>query len=273
MWSGSEEDHAFRSQVIQWLLHYAPTEPPQETVCENPIPRDVVQFWHDLDALPGDVAECLNSWKQLEKDGFFIHLFDDARARCFIVTNYKPSHVAAFDRCYHPAMRCDYFRLCYILRRGGFYVDADEVYQATGCESLFQDDKIKVQALCYDTSANQMVPPEAFLSDTKFPSSRIFYVNNNPIIAPPGHKLVHLALRRATRTLLRGSERPEIQSTTGPGNLSASLVRHVTRLQKSRGAWDFAILRDWNSISECRWFLSYRNDERNWRLLNAPRRY
>jgi hypothetical protein len=269
IWSGSGEDHAFRSQVIQWLLHREPAEQPQETACTNPIPRVVVQYWHDLTALPSDVAECMNSWKKLENDGFDIQLFDDIRARHFIATNYGPSHAKAFDCCYHPAMRCDYFRLCYILGRGGFYVDADEVYQGTGCESLYKDDKLKLQPLCYDTSANQMVSPEEFFGDTRCPSSRIFYVNNNPIIAPPGHALVDKALRRATGVLLQGSERPEIQSTTGPGNLSASLVRHVARLQESRGAWDFEILRDWTSISVCRWFLSYRNDERNWRLLNA----
>ncbi len=272
IWSGSEEDHTFRSQVIQWLLHHSTEERLPEMACEKPIPRVVVQYWHNLDALPGDVAECLQSWNRLEKDGFEIQLFDDVRARQFIAANFESSHVAAFDRCYHAAMRCDYFRLCYILRRGGFYVDADEVYKGTGCDSLFQDAQIKLQPLCYDLSTNKMVPPEEFLRDTRFPSSRIFYMNNNPIVAPPGHALVDLALQRATRLLLQGSERPDIQSTTGPGNLSASLVRHVACLQTSLGAWDFTILRDWNTISDCRWFLSYRNDERNWRLANATGR-
>jgi mannosyltransferase OCH1-like enzyme len=231
-----------------------------------------VQYWHNLDALPGDVAECLQSWSRLEKDGFEIQLFDDVRARCFIGGHFDPSHIVAFDRCYHAAMRCDYFRLCYILRRGGFYVDADEVYKGRGWESLFQDAKVKIQPLCYDFSTNQMVPPEDFLHDTRFPSSRIFYVNNNPIAAPPGHALVDLALQRATRLLLQRSERQDIQSTTGPGNLSASLVRHVACLQANLDAWDFSILKDWNAISDCRWFLSYRNDERNWRFANATGR-
>ncbi len=268
-WSGSEENHAFRSQVIQWLLHHTLVERPQETASENSIPRVLVQYWHDLDALPGDVAECLQSWHELKKDGFEISLFDDLTAKRFITAQFEPSYAVAFNRCYHPAMRCDYFRLCYMLRRGGFYVDADEVYKGTGCESLFRDPKAKLQPLCYDLSTSQMVPPEQFLRDTGFSSSRIFYVNNNPIIAPPGHALIDLALRRATRILLNSSEPPEIQSTTGPGNLSASLVLHVARLQNSLGAWDFSILPSWNTISECRWFLSYRNDERNWRNGNA----
>lgn len=168
-------------------------------------------------------------------------------------------------------MRCDYFRLCYIVSRGGFYVDADEVYQGSGCESLYQDDMLKLQPLCYDASTDRMVPLEVFLADTKHPSKRIFFVNNNPIIAPAGHPLLDQALRRATHLLLQGSERPEIQTTTGPINLSASLVRHVARLEQCRGAWDFTILRDWNSVAVCRWSLSYRNDERNWRMMNASR--
>jgi hypothetical protein len=230
----------------------------------------VVQYWHDLEALPADVSECLQSWKHLEQDGFEIQLFDDFSARRFIAATFEPSHVVAFDRCYHPAMRCDYFRVCYILRQGGFYVDADEVYKGTGCESLFRDTTAKLQPLCYDNATRKMVHPEEFLHDTTYPSNRFFYVNNNPIIAPPGHALVHLALQRATRLILHNSDKPEIHETTGPGNLSASLVRHVASLQTGLRAWDFTILRDWPTISHFRWSLSYRRDERNWRLANTP---
>jgi hypothetical protein len=244
-------------------------ECPEQASGANPIPRVVVQYWHDLAAVPPDVAECLNSWNRLKNDGFDRRMFDDNRARRFIATYCESSHLVAFDRCYHPAMRCDYFRMCYILKHGGFYVDADESYLGTGCESPFQDNRLKVQPLCYDTSCNQLVPLDDFLGDTRHPSSRIFYVNNNPLIAPPGHLLVDLALRRATNMLLRATQRLEIQATTGPGNFTASLVRHVTSLQQSRAAWDFTILRDWPSISAWPCDLSYRNDERNWRLANA----
>ncbi len=268
-WRGSEENHAFRSRVIQWLLHQAPTQPRQARAGEGAIPRVIVQYGYDLKSLPSDVEACLNSWQQLDKEGFRRQVFDDERARSFIMQNFAAEHVAAFDLCYHPAMRCDYFRLCYILRCGGFYVDADEVYQGAECEALFEDGRIKIQPLCYDTGTDEMVEPKDFLNDTRFPSSRIFYVNNNPIIAPAGHELLRLALQRSTHILLQRSGRPEIQSTTGPGNLSASLVRHVISLQEAGGEWDFSILRNWEHISVCRWFLSYRNDKRNWRLLKA----
>jgi hypothetical protein len=109
-------------------------------------------------------------------------------------------------------MRCDYFRLCYILQRGGFYVDADESYQGTDYSFLYESDVLKISPLCYDTENRSMIPARIFFSDPTASSGRIYYVNNNPIIAPPRHPLVERALERATKIL---TSRPDIQSTTG----------------------------------------------------------
>jgi mannosyltransferase OCH1-like enzyme len=266
--SGSPEDDSYRSRFIQWLLHQPSLLAQPQLTNEDQIPRVVVQFWHDLRRLPDDVKGCIDSWKALAKDGFRQLLFDDDGARAFICEYYTPEHETAFDLCYHPAMRCDYFRLCYVLRNGGFYVDADEVYRGTDCSAVVKDSRIKIQPLCYDSIKEEMVRPELFLRDEVFPSPCIFYVNNNPLIAPPGHQLLSIALDRATRILLQRSGRPEIQSTTGPGNLSASLVDHAMRTRAAGREWDFAFLVDWERISTCRWALEYRKDERNWRFLN-----
>ncbi len=270
--TGSAANHSFRSGVIQWLLHQPIPPLRSKSPVEDHIPRVLVQYWHDLRKLPDDVNECIDSWKPLLKDGFHQLIFDDDGARAFICDRYTPEYVTAYDLCYHPAMRCDYFRLCYLLESGGFYVDADEVYQGAECGALVNDPRIKIQPLCYDTATDEMVRPEIFLNDEAYPSQRIFYVNNNPLIAPPGHALLRIALERATRVLLKRSERPEIQSTTGPGNLSASLVDYAIRAKAAGKEWDFALLADWERISICRWALGYRKDERNWRFLNTRRR-
>jgi hypothetical protein len=162
-------------------------------------------------------------------------------------------------------MRCDYFRLCWMLLRGGFYVDADEWYLGTNCDELFTDPALKVQPLCYDLSTETMVPAATFLKKDDPSPGWIFYVNNNPLIAPRDHPVIRLALDRATQLLLRPKPPTDIQATTGPGNLTASLVQHSV----DRGAAqprDFAFVAEWNSISVSRWPLSYRDDERNWRL-------
>ena len=57
----------------------------------------------------------------------------------------------------------------------------------------------------------------------------------------------------------------EIQATTGPGNLTASLAAHTRELIIAGCDPDFELLDNWDTIAEMRWHLSYRNDSRNWR--------
>ena len=263
------EDDNFRSRYVKGLIQtraplFTATSPEHDT-----IPKVIVQFWHDSAEIPNDVRGCLNSWDSLISQGFIRLLFDDGQARNFISNKLGHRYLQAFDLCYHPAMRCDYFRLCYILVNGGFYVDADEIYQGTECGQLFCDSRLKVQPLCYDTKSGNMISPDFFIGKCQSSASWIYYINNNPIISPAHHPIIHLALERATRILLNSSERPEIQSTTGPGNFTASLVRHAISSNYSGRNCDFFILPDWESTSISPWPLSYRNDDRNWRLFNS----
>lgn len=96
---------------------------------------------------------------------------------------------------------------------------------------------------------------------------KVFYVNNNPIATPPRHPILQRALYRATRKLLSTDGQAEIQSTTGPGNLTASVAAH-TREAALRGiSPGFEFIRRWDGIAETRWDLSYRDDSRNWRNI------
>jgi mannosyltransferase OCH1-like enzyme len=231
------------------------------------IPKVIVQYWHDSDAIPADVRECLDSWEPLIKQGFMRSLFDDHAARRFISIRFGRLYVAAFDRCHHPAMRCDYFRLCYMFECGGFYVDADEFYQGADCQALVCDNNLKIQPLCYDQLTGAMVETAVFLGSRAHSPAWTFYINNNPLVAPPGHPVLRLALDRSTRLLLSsGRNQLDIQSTTGPGNFTASLVRHAIDSDLGGKARDFTLLTNWDSVSVSRWPLSYREDDRNWRL-------
>ena len=201
------------------------------------------------------------------KQGFKRLLFDDYGARRLISERLGRRYVAAFDRCHHPAMRCDYFRLCYMFECGGFYVDADEFYQGADCQTMLCDNTLKIQPLCYDQLTDTMVETEVFLPSGADSPNWIFYLNNNPLLAPAGHPVLRLALARSTRLLLRnGRIRVDIQSTTGPGNFTASLVRHAIDSDLGGKTRDFSLLTNWETISVSRWPLSYREDDRNWRL-------
>ncbi len=231
--------------------------------------RTIVLFWDDLERLPADVGECIESWKPLMTQGFDLRLFDSNAARSFIASRLDARHEGAYRRCYHPAMQSDYFRLCYILVEGGCYIDADDVHNGPAIERLFDDGRLKIQPLCYDVETDQMVPPEIFTKPGADAPTWTFYFNNNPLLAAPGHPIVERALANATAAIEQAAdgELLEIQSTTGPGNLT----RSIFELAQQSGATLSAlhVLGDWEDVASSRWPLSYRSDGRNWRLSNC----
>jgi len=231
-------------------------------------PKTIVQFWHNLREVPEDVKECISSWTRWETKGVRHRLFDERSAKAFIDHWLGARHERAFERCYHPAMQADYFRLCYLLVEGGLYVDADDVCVCEDIDHLFDDGRLKIQPLCYDVDSGTMVNSSVFQRVDSYASSWIFYFNNNPLIARRGHPIIEGALSRATGLLEcpGKDELPEIQTTTGPGNLSKTIFDFGATLGGVKD--DVMILRDWDSFAVSRWPLSYRNDARNWRLSN-----
>ncbi|MGW5768784.1 glycosyltransferase family 32 protein [Streptomyces longwoodensis] len=260
-----EKDHACRSRYSRYLTGMLSR--PTTAVWDALVPRVIVQFWDDSAHIPADVRECMSSWTALEHQGFQREVYDDASARSFINSQFGDTHTAAFDSCTHPAMRSDYFRLCYLARNGGFYVDADDVYQGTDWTPLFRDSRLRLQALCYDTATDTMVDPRHAMAADDTAGTLIHYVNNNPIITPAGHPVLIAALMASTALLLAHSGGPlDIQSMTGPGNLTVALAKHALDREQSGQPVDVEILLDWETVAVSQWPLSYRGDERNWRL-------
>lgn len=231
-------------------------------------PNRIVQFWNDLGRLPQDVRECMESWKELEKSGFEIQIFDESAAREFIRTHLGSRYENAFEKCYHPSMKSDYFRYSYIFVEGGFYIDADDVYHGTEIDHLFLDDRLKLQPFCYDISTDQMVPPSKFVNLEENKLSWIFYFNTTPLIAVRNHPIVERALLNATTSLEQEftGELPEVQASTGPGNLTRSVFEILS--EKGCPEDELLVVHDWERISTSKWPLSYRSDKRNWRLSN-----
>ena len=268
----SSEDHRQRSEFIRTLVQRPAGQHSVDDRYRRPIPRTIVQFWHDLRQLPHDVGECVASWSRWATSGFTHCLFDAHAARAFINVSLGTRHERAFERCYHPAMQADYFRLCYLLVEGGLYVDADDVCVGADVGWLFEDGRLKLQPFCYDIVSGSMVKPAVFLCADAYETSWIFYFNNNPLVAGRGHPIIERALSQATSLLeLAGEDTlPEIQTTTGPGNLSKSIFDLGTT---SGGGveGDLVVLRDWDSLAVSQWPLSHRGDARNWRLSNQKR--
>lgn len=272
---GFEENESLRSDFIRALtLHQldkastASRRRPRRWGT-SALPRTLVRFWHDSSDVPEDVRSCLQSWERLRDHGFEFRMFEDISAAAYIRDTFGLREHEAFSQCYHPAMRSDYFRLCFMVAEGGLYVDADDVLLGDAWALLFEGGGLKLQPLCYDIPSGSMVSASDIWRPDLPTTDRIFYVNNDPIASPPRHPVLMRALSRATKRLLGGGPRPEIQSTTGPGNLTAALAAHASDLLMAGKPLDFVLLHDWESIAETRWELSYRKDSRNWRNMDA----
>lgn len=262
-------DHLERSRFVRKLIQSSGGSSVSCSLMATEIPKKIVQFWDNLDLLPWDVKECIDTWSKTEEQGFERLLFDEKQARDFIHRNLGFRYIRAYDKCYHPAMKSDYFRLCYIFAEGGCYIDADDVFNGNQIQHLFRDDRLKIQPLCYDIATNSMVPPQLFTKAEADAPTWIFYFNNNPLIAGRGHPVIERALTQATLTLEKDLKNslPEIQSTTGPGNLTKSIFNAITENHKIE--YTLVVLCNWEDVARSRWELSYRNDSRNWRLSNC----
>lgn len=263
--------HRHRSEFVRRLVQCGPDRGQVDDRYKLPTPKVIVQFWHDRNSLPDDVAKCIASWEPLGESGVETQLFDVPEARRFISDSLGEPYVGCFDRCYHPAMQADYFRLCYLWTKGGFYIDADDMWTGEDILWLFEDSRLKLQPLCYDAASASMVEPELFLRCSSSDPSWTFYFNNNPLASGAGHPVVGRALERATAILKApsNSELPEIQSTTGPGNLTRSIFELVKEVPHATRSLN--IVHRWEAIAVSQWPLSYRNDSRNWRLSNQKR--
>ena len=258
-----------RSNFVRELVQSQYNKPVQASTAHTGAPpKHIVQFWDDLNRLPHDVRECMESWKILEQSGFELQVFDDNSAREFIRGYLGPRYEKAFNKCYHPSMKSDYFRYSYIYIMGGFYIDADDVFHGDKIDDFFIDSRLKLQPFCYDITTGQMVPPSVFVNTETVNLNWIYYFNTTPMIAGPGHPIIKRALQNATETLEQeyNSGLPEVQATTGPGNLTRSVFEVLG--EGSCPDETIFVVHDWEKISTSKWPLSYRNDKRNWRLSN-----
>lgn len=172
------------------------------------IPPMLLQFW-DKPTVPDDVGAVMRTWD--DPSGVLDRvLFDDAAARRFIGENYSPAHLTAYDYAHHPAMKSDFFRLCYLNLKGGIYLDVDEACTTSPAQFL------------QNFEGFDLVLP---LSETA-PA----YTNNNMIGCVAGHPVIASALDEALRVILQNKQdqaRPDIWDVTGPGALTRSLVTHL----------------------------------------------
>lgn len=172
------------------------TDRPRSTV-----PPQVMQYWNTPD-IPSEVREVMGTWKT-GSDGRY-ELFDRPGALRFLAGEYDETHLRAFQLANNVAEECDFFRLCYLYKRGGIYADADD---------------------------RLMGRIGAFLSEG--PGLIVFReqmgcLANNVICSPAGHPALRIAIDLARPALLN-CESDNTWIKTGPGLLTRAVATYQQR--------------------------------------------
>lgn len=225
----------------------------------------IVQYW-DTNSIPEDVLKLMDSWKNIYGDRYT--RFDDERAKFFIESNFPESYIDAYCKCWHPAMKSDFFRLCYLWVNGGYYIDADEAA------------KSKLPIFNYDDNIIILRPYINSL-DGKLPNVKIkqyhqeknwckfgIYFNNFPIITSKHNQVIKIALINAKNLInSHTTEKISIHSITGPNNLTASLIVSALKTSILNEQKINVLAIDWGNyvddLESNR--LDYKKDSRNWR--------
>lgn len=240
--------------IEQVQLRLAAITAPPEGVA--PIPRILMQYW-DREP-PSQVAALIERNRALSAGNGVQHrLFDDDSARAYLREWSPPQCLAAYDMAPHAAMKSDLFRLCFLFREGGYYLDSDMVLRE-GFAELF------------DTGG----PATVFVWNSHDRRN----VCNWLIGATPGAALIKLAMHAACDSIRDACVRNRqdalrnILGVSGPGLLTRAVAYELARTPHAASSAltmrsvEFAYTKVQNGPEFLRQKLEYKSTERHWEV-------
>jgi tetratricopeptide (TPR) repeat protein len=174
------------------------------------------QFWSDAN-VPSDVQVTMNSWTD-QHPHLKRQIFNEESARAFLLAEYGPEMVRAFDLCGDSATKADYLRFAWLHQHGGLWVAVDQ-----RCSR----------------SVNSLLAAAARSEIATIRSGHAKgYLQDAFVAARAGSALMETALTTATKAIISASERGEnlwSWSVLGPGCLTRLVARAICTNQQNSG--------------------------------------
>lgn len=267
------EEHAsfFCRSIVANSLEPSPHNAALDSTLLSVRPNElkIFQYW-DTTKVPNDVLALITDWKLSLPVGDHM-LFDDALAAEFISDNYPSYFRAAYDYCFHPAMKSDYFRLAYLYLNGGVYIDADDkLIRNFSIPNLQEDDILVLLPIIRDRNGGAVLglslePSRKAGLEVRYGPE--CYFANSPIFASKRNEVIRIALIRATNRILvcrRDGVECDIHKTTGPTNLTIAVI--VACLYSACGGRPppKILTLDWSQHALRQRPLEYKQDNRYW---------
>lgn len=184
------------------------------------IPRRIMQYWDK--ATPPDEVLALMQRCRAANPHYEHVLFSDETAQDFLATEYDSRIVDIYRGCFHVSAKADFFRLAYLYKHGGFYVDADEVCDGP-LDPFLQTGGIE----------------EIYTFSRGLPSC----VNNWFIGTVPGTRIVERAFSYCIQNIdstMRHGRKSGVWVLTGPGALSFAILDLFCEPEQYVGGSPFA---------------------------------
>ena len=202
------------------------------------IPRNIIQFWHDLSHVPKAIKGAMTTTKANNRN-YKIISADDAYMQEFIKQHYSESALQLYNLNRIAASRSDIARLMLLYEYGGFYIDAamelkkslDEIHNDQDDLILVQRDDSPIYANC---------PQHA-------------HCINGFIGAPRKSKFIRHCIDQIFINLLHGNFNKNVFSATGPQVINSTLTQlrtpHTKKLSFSSMQNNFFVYRRVTGLS------------------------
>jgi hypothetical protein len=199
------------------------------------------QFW-DI-ATPRDVEALMARFRK--QCGSSYEFFDEESARAFLSRHFDHEVMVAYETCHHPAMRCDFFRLCKLYQTGGSYSDADALPRKN-----------------FGDARNLLSSKPLFWIWEEY-----LQIGNWFMSTPPRTGIYEKLIREAIFRIKQVRSRRSIYNITGPNMIADVLVEHCHRSPTDEIGGYTNHFGRWNiqTVGTPR----YKRDVRNWQLYES----
>ncbi len=257
------DDYHARSALCRLLTDAAQRRDAAMDTDVGNVPQIIMQYW-DQGRPSADVAALMEGWRSAHP-GWDWRLFDAGSARAFLSEHCAAEAVAAFDRCTHPVMRCDLFRLLHVHAVGGVYIDADEECLAP-LGNLAGGAELAIAARAWLHAEEREIAPDEALASGYDAGAVAYYVNNAPLCAVARHPMLGAFATHVVARLLASPDVPRVDALTAPQHFTRALLAWMLDDDGLIArAGTVRILPRWYGAYAREHWLDYKNTALNWR--------
>lgn len=173
------------------------------------IPRNIIQFWHDLNDIPEIIENAMNVTAS-NNPNYTIVKADDAFMLSFLDKHYASGVLELYKKNKVAASRSDIARLVLLYEYGGFYIDASMELQKN-LDDLYEESHNLLLVQRDDSAIYKTCPKSA-------------HIINGFIAAPKQSDFIKWCIDQVLINLMTGCHNNRVNLATGPSVINQATL-------------------------------------------------